>query len=130
MYGKGLLIGLKITLEYFFKRKITQKYPEEKPVLPERARCFLELDPEKCTACNICVNVCPNNVIKIESVRGEDKKRRLVSYEMRFDLCLFCGLCVEACNFGALKNVQEFEHASFRREDTVRSFISENGREK
>lgn len=117
MYGLGLLKGLKVTLGHFFGKKITREYPEERPLLPSRSRGYFALDAEKCTACGLCKNSCPNRVITVEGEKGEDGKRRAVYYRMDIEYCLFCGLCVEACPFGALRHTTDFEHASYRRKD-------------
>ncbi|MDP1552959.1 MAG: 4Fe-4S binding protein [Methanobacteriaceae archaeon] len=64
------------------------------------------IDPEKCTLCLNCLKNCPNNAIYMEDFQLHIKKPvddeiitgSLVS-------CLNCGLCVEACENGALKMV-------------------------
>ncbi|MBZ4687119.1 MAG: NADH-quinone oxidoreductase subunit [Clostridia bacterium] len=123
MYGKGLLEGLKITVGHLFGKTITQKYPEVKPNLPPCTRCFFELIEEKCIACGICANACPNNVIEVQSVRGEDKKRKLTGYKMELGYCLFCGLCVESCPTDALNFTQDFELSCYHRDNTVYYFV-------
>ncbi len=68
----GILKGLKITLTHLFQPKLTQKYPYEKPVLPERSRGLIQLTVEKetgllkCEACRLCEKVCPPRAITIE----------------------------------------------------------------
>lgn len=51
-----------------------------------------KVDPEKCTGCGSCVDVCPNDAISLEDdvarVREED--------------CTDCGECVEECPEGAI----------------------------
>lgn len=95
-------------------------YPEEKPVLPKRFRAWFELIPEKCTACGLCVNACPNSIISIESYKDENNKRKLSKYRMLMESCIYCGFCVEACPQDALYNTQEFEQAVFFRRDLDR----------
>ena len=53
----------------------------------------IELFPEKCTGCGMCVEVCPHNVFAIE-----DRKAVLLDK----DRCMECGACVMNCAFGAL----------------------------
>ncbi|UWG96332.1 NADH-quinone oxidoreductase subunit I [Dehalobacter sp. DCM] len=120
MYGQGLLKGLSISIKHFFSKKVTQMYPEEKPVLPKRFRGWFELTPEKCTACGLCVNACPNRIISIESYKDENNKRKLSKYRMLMESCIYCGFCVEACPQDALYNTQDFEKACFFRQDLDR----------
>jgi len=120
VYGQGLLKGLSISIRHFFKKKVTEMYPEQKPNLPKRSRGWFELTPDKCTACGLCVNACPNGIISIESYKDENNKRKLVQYRMLMESCIFCGFCVEACPQDALYNTQAFEQTVFFREDLNR----------
>jgi len=49
--------------------------------------------PEKCTGCMLCAKVCPTN-----AARGERKKVHAIDQAA----CIKCGLCHEACRFGAI----------------------------
>ena len=119
MLGEGLVKGLEITIKRFFSKKITELYPEVKPNLPARSHGSFILYPEKCIACGICANACPNGVIKVESYKNEEGKRALENYKMSLGYCLFCGLCVESCPTDAINFKTEFELACFNRDDTV-----------
>ncbi len=127
MYGKGLLTGLGITFKHFFGKAITEQYPEEMPNLSPIFHGSFALDVEKCIACGICAKTCPNNVITIESSKGEDKKRKLDSYQMDIGLCLFCGLCVESCPTDAINFTRDFELACYAREDAVLNLYQSSG---
>lgn len=52
---------------------------------------FLNFDPEKCTLCGNCVDVCPFGSLKME------KQGIVVD-----DSCRMCGLCVRQCPAGAV----------------------------
>ncbi|GAW92853.1 NuoI/complex I 23 kDa subunit family protein [Calderihabitans maritimus] len=119
MYGQGLLKGLGITLKHLFGKAVTEQYPDQRPNLSPRFHGSFALDVEKCIACGICAKACPNNVIKIASSKGENKKRRLDDYKIELGYCLFCGLCVESCPTDAINFTQDFELASYTRQDTV-----------
>ena len=53
----------------------------------------LWLDPEKCTGCGVCAEVCPRAVLKVEN-----RKATIVD----LDACIECGACQRNCSFGAL----------------------------
>lgn len=128
MYGQGILKGLGITIRHFFGKAITQQYPEERPILPDRFHGFFTLDVSKCNACGNCERACPNHVIEVVSERDEANKRHTTAYIMHSAYCLFCGLCVEACNRDALHFTQEYELATSDRKqlkvDLVRRAVS------
>lgn len=123
MFGKGLFKGLGITLKRMLQPNITEFYPEQMPNLPPRTRSAMENDPDKCISCRLCILACPNEVITLTSETDENKKKKLTSYVMDMGRCLYCGLCVEACPTSSLINVQEFETATYDREDLTWDMI-------
>lgn len=83
-----------------------------------------ETGNNKCVACGLCQNVCPNDTIRIASEMVEDaetgKKRKvLLSYEYDLGCCIFCQLCVTACPHDAITFSTEFENAVFNRKKLV-----------
>lgn len=123
MFGKGLLKGLSITLKRYLGPNLAEGYPEVKPNLPHRTRSSMVLEPGKCIACGLCVNVCPNQVINLTSEKDENNKKVLKTYFMNIGRCLLCGLCTEACPTNALKLSQEFENAVYHREELLWDMI-------
>ena len=128
---KTLATGMKVTWKEYFTPKSTEQYPENRKTtlhVAERHRGRLvmlrdENGAVKCTACTLCEKTCPNGSIKIktEMVTTEDgkKKRRLVDYQYDLGDCMFCQLCVNACNFGAIEFTNDFENSTFERESLV-----------
>ncbi|NLW25159.1 MAG: NADH-quinone oxidoreductase subunit I [Clostridia bacterium] len=116
MYGKGLLKGLSITGRVIFRKKITEKYPEEKPQLASRWRGGFQLDVNECIACGLCERSCPNKAIKMSATKDENNKKKLSGYELNLIYCLYCGLCVEACPKKCLRFTKEFETATYFKE--------------
>ena len=53
----------------------------------------LSIDKDKCTGCGICIEVCPQNVLKIE-----DKKAIIIDK----DNCIECGACKMNCPVEAI----------------------------
>jgi len=54
----------------------------------------LEFDPEKCTGCGRCVEVCPHAVFEMR-----ERKARITDR----DLCMECGACANNCESGAIR---------------------------
>ena len=119
MYGFGLLKGMKITMKRFFKKKVTQQYPEVKPVLPPRSHGSFNFEFDKCIACNMCADACPNGVIRVDFNKDEKGKRVLTEYNMNLGYCLFCGLCVKACPKDAINFKTDFDMTCYNRMDTM-----------
>ena len=135
---KTLATGMKVTWKEYFTPKSTEQYPENRKTtlhVAERHRGRLvmlrdENGAVKCTACTLCEKTCPNSSIKIktEMVTTEDgkKKRRLVDYQYDLGDCMFCQLCVNACNFDAIKFTNDFENATFSRDALALHLDKEN----
>ena len=97
-----LLKGLGVTGRYFFRKKITVQYPEEKTPISPRFRGLHALrryanGEERCIACKLCEAVCPALAITIESEEREDGTRRTTRYDIDLFKCIYCGFCEEAC---------------------------------
>ena len=118
--------GMRITARYGVdpKEEVTLQYPEERWEIPKGYRGFLHNDIKTCTACNMCVKVCPIDCISLESVRGADKKLVLCSYEINIGRCMYCGLCVEVCPVNSLMHTAGYEMASVARGEMILHFIA------
>jgi len=97
-----LLIGMKITGKYFFKKKFTLQYPEERTPPSPRFRGLHALrkypnGEERCIACKLCEAVCPALAITIDAEPREDGSRRTTRYDIDLFKCIYCGFCEEAC---------------------------------
>jgi len=123
--------GMRITARYGVdpKEEVTLQYPEERWEIPAGYRGFLHNDILKCTACTMCVKVCPVDCISLESVRGADKRMVLASYDINIGRCMFCGLCVEVCPPKSLKHTSGYEMASTDRGELILHFIAEDAAE-
>ena len=129
-YGLGLLKGLGNTMKNMLRGPITVRYPHERVTLPERSRWavrhrFDEDGNPMCTACTNCVRACPDKVLSMEVTTAEDKSKHIDHYTYEIGACMFCGHCVEACNFDALEMGDEYELAVFDRADLYRVLLKD-----
>jgi NADH-quinone oxidoreductase subunit I len=103
MYGLGVLNGMLVTLKHLFKPVFTVQYPEEVRAIPHRARTNLLWFEERCTGCSTCAQACPDGCILVATSAAEDGSRHVDRYEIDFRICMFCGLCTEACPYLAIQ---------------------------
>src|SRR5690349_21415918 len=131
--GKGLAKGLAVTLGTMMHRSHTQQYPDVAPDLPPRSRGVIALLEENCTVCMLCARECPDWCIYIDShkeeviVPGAARARQrnvLDRFAIDFSLCMYCGICIEACPFDALFWSPEFEYAEL----DIRDLLHEKDR--
>ena len=119
---KELLKGMSVTGKYFFARKITVQYPEEKTPQSSRFRGLHALrrypnGEERCIACKLCEAICPAMAITIEAEPRDDGSRRTTRYDIDLTKCIFCGFCEEACPVDAIVETRVFEYHGEKRGD-------------
>ena len=119
-----LLKGMLLTGRYFFARKITVQYPEEKTPQSNRFRGLHALrryanGEERCIACKLCEAVCPAMAITIESEEREDKTRRTTRYEIDLTKCIFCGFCEESCPVDSIVETRILDYHGESRGDLI-----------
>ncbi len=122
LFLKELLKGMSVTGKYFFARKITVQYPEEKTPQSFRFRGLHALrrypnGEERCIACKLCEAICPALAITIEAEPRDDGSRRTTRYDIDLTKCIFCGFCEEACPVDAVVETRIFEYHGEKRGD-------------
>jgi NADH-quinone oxidoreductase subunit I len=120
VYGLGIAKGLFATLRQLFRRPFTLQYPEEVREVPPRARTNLLWFDERCTGCSTCAQACPDGCILVATSPREDGSLNKDRYEIDFRLCMFCGLCVEACPYEAIQTGGPFDDAVYVFDDMYR----------
>jgi NADH-quinone oxidoreductase subunit I len=109
-----LLLGLRLTGQHLFKRKITVQFPEERTPQSPRFRGLHALrrypnGEERCIACKLCEAVCPALAITIESEERDDGTRRTTRYDIDLFKCIYCGFCEEACPVDSIVETRVFD---------------------
>ena len=122
LFLKELLKGMALTGRYFFQRKITVQFPEEKTPQSNRFRGLHALrrypnGEERCIACKLCEAICPAQAITIDAEPREDGSRRTTRYDIDMTKCIYCGFCQEACPVDAIVEGPNFEFATETREE-------------
>ncbi len=128
-YVKSLLLwelvrGLMLTGRYFFAKKITVQYPEEKTPQSPRFRGLHALrryanGEERCIACKLCEAVCPALAITIESEERGDGTRRTTRYDIDLFKCIYCGFCEESCPVDSIVETRIFEYHFEQRGENI-----------
>jgi len=127
---KSLLSGMSVTMRVFFRKKVTEQYPENRKTLAisDRWRAVLTMPHDEnnehaCTACGICQMNCPNGTITVLSkmIETEDGKSKKVLDKHIYDLgsCSFCNLCVITCPSNAIVFSNDYENAVYTRSKLV-----------
>jgi NADH-quinone oxidoreductase subunit I len=119
-----LFKGLQLTGRYFFAKKITVQYPEEKTPQSFRFRGLHALrrypnGEERCIACKLCEAVCPALAITIEAEPRDDDTRRTTRYDIDLFKCIYCGFCEEACPVDAIVETRIFEYHFEKRGENI-----------
>jgi len=130
LYLPAIVDGLKVTVRHFFKKKITQQYPEETTKVADgyRGAPYLVKDPDnrtKCVSCQLCEFVCPPKAIRITppgptgspEVGNVEKAPK----EFKIDMlrCIFCGFCQEVCPEEAIFLMKDYSLTGLSRQEMV-----------
>lgn len=116
----GFAKGLGYTLKQLTQKKVTSQYPDETFEMPNRFRGVQHFIPEKCIVCNQCAMVCPTDCIQLTGKKhpDPDKKGKVIeTYDINFEICILCDLCTEVCPTEAVIMSNNFELASFSRDE-------------
>jgi NADH-quinone oxidoreductase subunit I len=123
-----VLVGMGVTIRYFFSRPITLQYPDQRWEIPDGHRGKLDTDISDCIGCLACARACPVECITIETRKppkgldmgqtsdGTKKKLVVPRFDIDISICLYCGLCVEACPTGCIRMTKDYEYSTYNRE--------------
>lgn len=104
MYGLGILKGMAVTFRHIFRPPTTVQYPEEVRPFPRGARTNLVWFEERCTGCSTCAQACPDGCILVATSPAEGGALNIDRFEIDFRICMYCGLCTEACPYQAIQS--------------------------
>jgi NADH-quinone oxidoreductase subunit I len=119
-YGLGVARGMLLTLKHVFRPAITVNYPEQQREVPVRARTNLLWFEERCTGCSTCAQACPDGCILVQTSPREDGTLNIDRYEIDFRICMYCGLCTEACPYEAIQPGGPLDDAVYQFDEMYR----------
>ena len=126
-YLPEIIRGLSVTARHFWKNMgihvrrlfgirtkergaVTYQYPEERRPFSPRMRSLHRLTKRedgspRCVACMMCETICPAKCIYIVGTEHPDPniEKRPLKFDIDLGVCVFCGLCVEACPEDAIR---------------------------
>ena len=121
----SIVKGHIVTFINLFRKKVTLQYPEVRWDIPLGYRGLITLPvdcktgQDRCIGCMACVKVCPTGVIDVQTHQGDDKKRVVDAWNADIGKCIFCQLCVEACPTKAIVMSDQYELASFTKDEMI-----------
>ena len=131
----SIVKGLGVTAANARRKPVTILYPEVRPNLAPRFRGLPEVDMDLCIVCKMCEKVCPTQCILIvekprPAVTEEAdpdapkvaRKKEASVFDINAGLCMFCGMCEEACPTKPVKAIalhHNFEVAKASRDELV-----------
>lgn len=120
-YGMGIARGLLVTFKHIFHPPVTVNFPEETRQVPVRARTNLLWFEERCTGCSTCAQACPDGCILVQTSPRPDGTLNIDRYEIDFRICMYCGLCTEACPYQAIQAGGRYDDAVYVFENMYRN---------
>ncbi len=109
-----VIAGMQVTFRHLFEPNITIQYPRVKKEMFPRARARLINTIADCECCYKCQRICPVNIFVIKGIRagkdedlgmlptGKPKQMHILEFDIDFNKCLYCGLCVDVCETESL----------------------------
>lgn len=118
----SILIGMKVTIKNYFAPSVTLDYPSKKKPMTANFRGMVDLKPEACVICYMCIKICPVACLDLahkQVVAEEKKKNEITKFTYNAELCCFCGLCDEICPTDAIFMNKLYEVSSFNHDDIL-----------
>jgi NADH-quinone oxidoreductase subunit I len=110
LYLPAIVAGLQTTVKHFFRPKVTQQFPEQRPKLPANYRGVHRLNRDeqgrvKCVACYMCSTACPAHCIDIVAAPSPwpDREKYPETFVIDELRCIYCGMCEQACPVDAIE---------------------------
>ena len=127
---KGLwtaMIGMSITIRYFFTKPVTVQYPDERMEIAPRYRGLHYLEQDICIACRVCEKACPIDCIVIRFSREPGNVNDWYEFSLDYNKCMFCELCCYPCPVDCIHMTKEISLVKYNRSELVFDLLSWEG---
>lgn len=133
-----VLVGMWITFKHLFEPNIVVQYPRQKLDMFPTTRARLVNHIDECGYCLGCQKACPAHIFTIKGVKagpdedlgtlpsGIKKKMHVIQFDIDMSKCLYCGLCVDACDEKSLRWEHPQEQVAWNRGEMYREFSNFN----
>jgi formate hydrogenlyase subunit 6/NADH:ubiquinone oxidoreductase subunit I len=118
-------IGTMLTdvISAFLSKPITQKYPSQCTLAPEKLRGRLFWEHYRCSGCGLCVKDCPADALEVITIDRANKRFVMVYH---LDKCTYCAQCVVNCRFKCLEmSATDWELAGLKKKDFTKYYGDE-----
>ena len=114
---------------------ITVEYPFVLKPITKLARLQIENNFSECTGSSTCVKICPVQAIqitldeyapsvkKVTNAKGQEFKGTVLQFQVDYNACVACGLCVEGCPAEALKFSRSFVKPSLQTQQLKQDLV-------
>jgi NADH:ubiquinone oxidoreductase subunit F (NADH-binding)/(2Fe-2S) ferredoxin/Pyruvate/2-oxoacid:ferredoxin oxidoreductase delta subunit len=92
--GQGAPNPVVSMLKHFRPEFEAHIYEKKCPAKVCRSLIRYDIEEATCTGCTVCARNCP-----VEAISGERRQLHLIDQ----DICIRCGICMQVCNFNAVK---------------------------
>lgn len=130
--------GMTIVIKHLLTKKATRQYPnpDDRYVLPERARNRLYVNMDDCIGCDQCARACPVNCITIDTAKalpadnigttsqGKKKGLWVTKFDIDIAKCCYCGLCTFPCPTECIVMTDVFEFSEFDRVELIYNYAT------
>ena len=126
LYLPAIWQGMQTTVRHMFGPKITQQFPEQRPVMPPNYRGVHRLNRDeqgrvKCVACYMCATACPAHCIDIVAAPSPwpDREKYCETFVIDELRCIYCGMCEQACPCDAIELTSLYDLTGLSREEMM-----------
>ncbi len=111
----GLFKSMSVTFKTMLRKPVTVQYPDKHLPMSSRYKGFPVLlwddkvGEPACTGCGVCMRYCPTECMTTAmkenplAKEGKSTRKKIIdTFEIKWERCILCGICVEVCNFDAI----------------------------